>query len=235
MHFYTKIVFLRIKLDSIMLSIPPFLSPLYLLQISDHWSAGHGPEWVQPFFWCTQTLHYYWRYFRDISSRPFDEAAEAVLVTLVILLSVSFLLSKGCGYQLWIFVGLPRMITDPCLAYSFDYAPHHPHEASRAEDVYGCTAMIGGLLSPDDGVDLTVPLIYQNYHNIHHLYPTIPFYKYPLMWRNHRKILLELGTPVGSWFGPLVSRRGGRERGAGKGKRVVEEQDQQNNYHVHAQ
>ena len=95
--------------------------------------------------------------------------------------------------------------------------------------------MIGGLLSPDDGVDLTVPLLYQNYHNIHHLYPTIPFYKYPVMWRNHRKILLELGTPVGSWFGPVVAKRGGRERGLGEGKKVGEEQDQQNDYHVHAQ
>ena len=129
------------------------------------------------------------------------------------------------------------MITDPCLAYSFDYAPHHPHEASRAEDVYGCTAMIGGLLSPDDGVDLTVPLIYQNYHNIHHLYPTIPFYKYPVLWRNHRKVLLELGTPVGSWFGPLVAERGVREGGQ-EGKKVVgggQQEEQQKDYHMHAQ
>lgn len=192
---------------------------------------------MQPFFWCTQTLHYYWRYFRDISTRPLNEAVEAIVVTLMVLLSVFFLLSKGWGQQLLVFVGLPRVITDPCLAYSFDYAPHHPHEASRAEDVYGCTAMIGGLLSPDDGVDLTVPLIYQNYHNIHHLYPTIPFYKYPVLWRNHRKVLLELGTPVGSWFGPLVAERGVREGGQ-EGKKVVgggQQEEQQKDYHMHAQ
>jgi len=157
----------------------------------------------------------------------------------MVLLSVLFLISKGWGQQLLVFVGLPRLITDPCLAYSFDYAPHHPHAASRADDVYGCTSMIGGLLTPTDGVDLTVPLIYQNYHNIHHLYPTIPFYKYPILWRNHKKNLLELGTPVGSWFGPLMAERGVREGGreGGEGKKVGEEQqeEQQVDYHMHAQ
>ncbi len=29
----------------------------------------------------------------------------------------------------------------------------------------------------------------------------MPFYKYPALWLNHRKELLALGTPVGSWFG----------------------------------
>jgi beta-carotene hydroxylase len=114
---------------------------------------------------------------------------------------LAFLIAQGLGRQLVHFILLPRLVTDTFLAYSFDYAPHHPHDTRRADDIYACTSMIGGLLHPQDGIDLTFPLIYQNYHNIHHLYPTVPFYKYPALWLNHRKELLALGTPIGSWFG----------------------------------
>lgn len=33
-------------------------------------------------------------------------------------------------------------------------------------------------MRPDDGVDLTLALLWQNYHIVHHLYPSIPFYRY---------------------------------------------------------
>ena len=197
------------------------------LTISDHWSAGQGPLWVQPFFWCTQTLHYYYRYFATIFTRPKDEALEALGVTTLVLFVVGYLLAEGWSSQLFIFVALPRIITDTCLAYSFDFAPHHPHDVPRHDNIYECTAMIGGLVAPSDGVDLTLPLIYQNYHNIHHLYPTVPFYKYPVLWNNHRKELLELGTPVGSWFGPLVTiyrRAEGKKGGLCRGKASQEPQ-----------
>jgi len=30
---------------------------------------------------------------------------------------------------------------------------------------------------------LTPVLLYQNYHLVHHLYPTVPFYRYISIWR----------------------------------------------------
>lgn len=38
------------------------------------------------------------------------------------------------------------------------------------------------------------------YHNIHHLYPRMPFYKYPEIWEKERERLIELGTNVQSIF-----------------------------------
>jgi fatty acid desaturase len=43
----------------------------------------------------------------------------------------------------------------------------------------------------------------QNYHNIHHLYPMIPWYRYRRVWKHHARELQALGTPVANWLGPL--------------------------------
>ena len=61
--------------------------------------------------------------------------------------------------------------------------------------------MIGGLFDPQDRTDLSLPLMGQNLHNIHHLYPTVPFYLYSPIWVRHQHQLRALGTPITSWFG----------------------------------
>lgn len=48
---------------------------------------------------------------------------------------------------------------------------------TRYENVYLCTSVLGGLFDPAEERDLGLVLMGQNHHNIHHLYPQIPFYK----------------------------------------------------------
>ncbi len=86
---------------------------------------------------------------------------ECVAIASLSLLCAGLGVASGYGRHYLVFVLLPRMATDTFLAYSFDYAPHHPHATPRSTDIYACTSMIGGLLDPADGVDLTYPLIYQ--------------------------------------------------------------------------
>lgn len=60
---------------------------------------------------------------------------------------------------------------------TFMYLPHWPHEVTDKQDPYQATTIRKGwewLLSP--------LLVYQNYHLMHHLYPTIPFYRYRKAW-----------------------------------------------------
>lgn len=192
---------------------------------SDHWSAGFGPWWLQPLFWITQPLYYYYHYFSNLGSRPKAEVVECISIASTNVALSALAIAKGLGPQFLTFVLLPRVATDTFLAYSFDYAPHHPHAVPRSTDIYACTSMIGGLLDPEDGIDLTYPLLYQNYHNIHHLYPTVPFYKYPALWLNHRKELLALGTPIGSWFGFGCWRVDRREEEEEEEKQAEEEED----------
>jgi len=59
----------------------------------------------------------------------------------------------------------------------FMVLPHYPAMVRADEDIYKATLIRKGcewLLTP--------LLMYQNYHLVHHLYPTIPFYRYIKAW-----------------------------------------------------
>ena len=65
---------------------------------------------------------------------------------------------------------------------------------------------------------LTAPMLgwcrYQNYHNIHHLIPFLPFYHYSRVWFRHRKKLQELGTPTRPLFPIFVHSAKGDKKAA---------------------
>jgi fatty acid desaturase len=81
------------------------------------------------------------------------------------------------------------------LAFSFDYLPHRPHTATRSRNPIKATS-VTSLLTRTDAWLLSLPLLYQNYHNIHHIWPYLPFYKYSQAWAAMSTSLLELGTEV---------------------------------------
>lgn len=63
------------------------------------------------------------------------------------------------------------------VALVFVFLPHHPAEVTAQENEYQATSIRQGwewLLTP--------LFVYQNYHLIHHLYPTAPFYNYIKIW-----------------------------------------------------
>ena len=78
-------------------------------------------------------------------------------------------------------------------AFVFSYLPHHIHQRVPGEDEldkYQSTCNRIGwewLLSP--------LCQYQNYHLVHHLYPTVPFYRYVKIW-NARKSEHEKNNPA---------------------------------------
>jgi len=59
----------------------------------------------------------------------------------------------------------------------FMYLPHYPHDIKDKDQPYKATLM-------REGWDwlLTPLMTYQNYHLVHHLYPTVPFYRYKKVW-----------------------------------------------------
>ena len=60
----------------------------------------------------------------------------------------------------------------------FMVLPHYPHTGRQDENPNTTALMRMGkewLLTPI--------LMYQNYHLVHHLYPTVPFYRYGKVWK----------------------------------------------------
>lgn len=155
--------------------------------------VGNGPRWLLPFKWATLDLNYFYYYFfksAGIMARPKSERTElffAFLFSASVLTAIT--LAGWLEYYLLLFL-IPQRITAVFLACTFDFLPHYPHEAHAADAPFQCTSNRVGM-----EWWLTPVLLYQNYHLVHHLYPTVPFYRYIKLW-NAKKCYHESQKPA---------------------------------------
>lgn len=88
---------------------------------------------------------------------------------------------------------VPFMIAAMTIALLAGYLVHSVHEKHEGEDAsseYQVTCNITGWERI-----LTPIMQYQNYHLVHHLYPTVPFYRYIAVW-NARKQFHDSHNPA---------------------------------------
>jgi len=153
----------------------------------DHWVATGAP-WTFPFRWLVLDLSYPFFYLRNSvwKTRPKSEIQSQLIsltigiLTFVAIYQAGFIMD---ALLLWL---LPARIAIFFLAMAFDFLPHYPHAASAQEDQYQASNNRMGfewLLTP--------LLLGQNYHLVHHLYPTVPFYRYIKVWRAKEKTHLQ--------------------------------------------
>lgn len=154
----------------------------------DHWS-GRGPAWLLPLRWLTQDLHYYVLYFRVRNSRPRRERLETLLTFGALYGSAIALVATGYGMEVLLLWLLPARAAIVLLAVAFDYLPHRPHTVLAKDDRYRATHIL-------DIPWLTPLFLCQNYHLVHHLYPGVPFYRYPRVYRERRDEMVERGAKI---------------------------------------
>jgi beta-carotene hydroxylase len=139
-------------------------------------------------------LKYYVMYIPKLTSRPASEAMQTVVILAVMVFAIVGLCNMGYGKTiLWGWI-LPGRLATALLAYFFDYLPHRPHAVSKNHSPYvatNVTSLVGEHTAP-----LTWPLLHQNYHNIHHLAPYVPFYFYSTVWHSLKNQFLERGTKI---------------------------------------
>jgi len=105
----------------------------------------------------------------------------------------------GCGGYILQFAVWPMLLALMWLSFAFSYLPHYPFDVSRDEDLYGCTGVVDGVWSVGSGYStrfLTWLLLWQNYHAIHHIYPTVPFYTYEKLWKRNKDAFVRAGVPL---------------------------------------
>ena len=151
-----------------------------------------GPRWLLPFKWATLDLSYFYYYFRSsvFMKRPKSERGElylGFLFGIVVLTAVT--LAGWLEYYLLLFI-IPTRLTAIFLALTFDFLPHYPHHAHAKDEPFRCTSNRVGMEWL-----LTPVLLYQNYHLVHHLYPTVPFYRNIKVW-NAKKRYHESQNPA---------------------------------------
>lgn len=117
------------------------------------------------------------RFFRDPSVLP-NVTKREVIGEIVVAGVIIF------GFWLWqpyymIFLWLiPTYLAFFLMCLVFMVLPHYPHTGRQDENPHTTALMRMG-----QEWWLTPALMHQNYHLIHHLYPTIPFYRYRKAWK----------------------------------------------------
>ncbi len=165
----------------------------------DNWTSA-GPTWQLPLRWATIDFWYIVFYLRSISQRPRREAVLAALTMTAVVGGTVVLMTNGYASEVvWLFL-VPQRIGLMVLAWWFDYLPHHGLTITQREDKYQATRVRVG------GESWMTPLfVYQNYHLVHHLHPSVPFYRYVRAWRRNEQAYLDRNAAISTWFGRSLS------------------------------
>ncbi len=133
----------------------------------------HGRWWQLVFRWANFDLYYIIYFMRHGGKQKQLNAKEMIVSVLVFVGLIVTLTLSGYGKEILFLWLLPSRIGLCLVGFTFVFMPHYPAHVSAEEDRYQATTIRRGwewLLTP--------LLVYQNYHLIHHLYPTAPFYNY---------------------------------------------------------
>ncbi|GAA3686026.1 fatty acid desaturase [Nocardioides ginsengisoli] len=161
----------------------------------DAW-CEEGPAWQLPLRWATIDIWYVVFYLRRLRDRPYGEVAATFAVSTAVIGGFVAIAAAGYGSALfWAFL-LPQRFGMLILAWWFDYLPHHGLTVTQREDKYRATRVRVG------GEGLLTPLfVYQNYHLVHHLHPSVPFYRYIRAWKRNEQAYLDRNAAISTWFG----------------------------------
>ncbi|MDQ6523809.1 fatty acid desaturase [Nocardioides sp. LHD-245] len=161
----------------------------------DAW-CEEGPAWQLPLRWATIDIWYVVFYLRRLPDRPRGEVVATFALFTAVIGGFAAIAAAGFGSELfWGFL-LPQRFGMLILAWWFDYLPHHGLSVTQREDKYRATRVRVG------GEGLLTPLfVYQNYHLVHHLHPSIPFYRYLRAWKRNEEAYLDRNAAISTWFG----------------------------------
>lgn len=168
----------------------------------DMWAALNG--WGGPWFvlarWITVDIHYikiYIEYY--LNQNTMWTKIWITLRHIIVYSTHSYIVYRlyiaGFGTELLLFWVVASRFSLAALVLGLDFLPHYPHEITRIDSLYKTTAYVSVS-------DLFRPLftfitMYHNYHPIHHINTTIPFYLYQQCFRDNQEILLKkYGIPV---------------------------------------
>jgi fatty acid desaturase len=110
------------------------------------------------------------------------------------------IIAAGFGYQLLVLWVVPWFVGNLLMLTAFGWAPHHDHsETGRYRDTR---------ISLFPGADLLY--LYQNLHLVHHMLPSIPFYRYRAAFNELRPLLERNGARIEGFWPTSPSLRSSR-------------------------
>jgi fatty acid desaturase len=165
------------------------------------YGVNHGRWWTTPLRWASLDLIGAGLYLRRLRARPVQEKREQAATVMLFAGLATPTIATGHGVALLVLVIAPQRLAMLQMGLIFDWLPHHGlRSATAPPDQFDATRNRVGwerLMTP-----LT---LYQNYHLVHHLHPTIPFYRYISVWRRNEDRYLQHEPLMSTWAGRPVT------------------------------
>lgn len=162
--------------------------------------ASHGKWWQLPFRWSAVEYFYLRFYLPRARSRPVAEVAETLVMMGLSITGLAVATLTGNLWALAVVFLIPQRIGLTILAWWFDWLPHHGLEDTQRSNRYRATRNRVGA----EWV-FTPVLLSQNYHLVHHLHPSVPFYRYLRTWKRNEEAYLERNAAISTVFGQQLN------------------------------
>lgn len=148
--------------------------------------VNRRPRWALP-LWCFGVLIEYRRHFYGRRMwRNRSDLAEAIAMEFLLLGAIVWAAVAGSVATVAIVWLGPALIAVLFLALTFDFLPHYPYDSRER---YLDTRIYPGRA-------LNALLLGQNYHLIHHLWTTIPWYRYQRVFGEIEDQLVDRGARI---------------------------------------
>jgi phenylacetate-CoA oxygenase/reductase PaaK subunit len=168
--------------------------------------ASHGPWWQLPFRFAAMDVPYVGFYLRNLRGRPRAEVVEGAALASISLALLITTVITGSFWLVALVYLIPQRVAIIVLAWWFDWLPHHGLQDTQRQNRYRATRNRVGMEW------LFTPLMLsQNYHLVHHLHPSVPFYRYLRTWRRNEQAYLERDAAIATAFGKSLSAEEFRE------------------------
>jgi ferredoxin-NADP reductase/fatty acid desaturase len=162
--------------------------------------ASHGTWWQLPGRWALMDVAYVPFYVRNLKRRPRAEVVETSVLIIATIAGLATAIATGSIWMVAVIYLIPERIAVTFLAWWFDWLPHHGLEDTQRDNRYRATRNRVGMEW------LFTPLMLsQNYHLVHHLHPSIPFYRYLRTWKRNEEAYLEREAAIGTVFGAQLN------------------------------
>lgn len=162
--------------------------------------ASHGKWWQLPLRWSLVEYFYLRYYLPRARSRPVLEVVETLVMMALSISGLVLAIVTGNFWILAVVFLIPQRIGLTILAWWFDWLPHHGLEDTQRTNRYRATRNRVGaewLFTP--------VLLSQNYHLVHHLHPSVPFYRYLRTWKRNEEAYLERNAAINTVFGQQLN------------------------------
>lgn len=148
-------------------------------------AGAQGPWWRRPVTLFAPLWAYRMAFYR--SRRPASEVRAQLAVEVLVVGAIVACAATGHLGDLAVLWAFPALVAVGFLAYAFDYLPHRPQDSTER--------FLDTRAYPSRA--LNVVLLGQNYHNVHHAWVSVPWFRYQQVFDAVRPDLEAIGVRVG--------------------------------------